>query len=259
MRTLRMVALCLLVGGLLSTAAVGFARPANHPISLNLVDADLRDALTMLFRDTDKNFVLAADADPATRVTMKLVGVDFETALQSILRQAGLRAQVAGDVYTILPAPTTRRIEHERETPVDERETPVRHDIGPPLRHDDNTFETSTGEGAEKVTETIKLLYGDAVEIATLFGGPVASGRFSNGYRTGYDSPYRGSWNDPYRGYQQRGSVYRDYRSGSDAYRGYDTSRYAYPNYRSGADTYRGYESRRDIRRRYPTGTGTYY
>lgn len=243
MRTLRMVALCLLAAGLLSTATVGFARQDDHAITLNLVDADLRDALTMLFRGSDKNFVLAGDANPAARVTMKLVGVDFESALQAILQQVGLRSQVAGGVYTISRAPTTRRTKQERETPIRERTEPVKHDLVPPLRHDDNTFETSTSEGSEKVTEAIKVLYGDAAEIATLFGGEVASGRSRSGFGTGRDYGHPGSWgpqygSGSYRGYPPQSDAYRNYVPGSDSYRTHPQRRGSYPGYYPGAGAY---------------------
>jgi hypothetical protein len=270
MRTISVLLLCIFVGGLLSVAAVSYGQQGEHKISLNLVDADIRDALTMLFRGTDKNFVLTGDANTATRVTVKLDGVDFETALYLILQQAGLQAKAAGNVYTISPAVATAPTGYgTRPTAAN---PPVPTGTGTPVTPGtrssledifnttptSSTYDTSTATGTEAVTETIKIYYADAVEIAQLFGGTVAQGRFSSGQTgtSGYggmfggiggmggygglggygSSGYGGYGSSGYGGY---GSGYGGYGSG---YGGYGSSGYGS---RYGSSGYGSYGSRR--------------
>ena len=203
MRTLSAVILCVLVAGLLSVAVVSYGQQEDRKISINLVDADMRDALTVLFRGTDKNFVLTEGAATTTRITVKLDGVDFDTALQLILQHAGLQHKVAGNVYTISPAavtggygvrPPTVGGGNVPVTPPGASHASSLEDIfaGGPTSPGTSTYETTTAEGAEKITTTIKILYGDATEIAQLFGGQVAQGRFGGGAQGGYGGVYGG-------------------------------------------------------------------
>jgi hypothetical protein len=255
MRTLSAVILCVLVAGLLSVAMVSYGQQDDRKISVNLVDADIRDALTVLFRGTDKNFVLTEGATAGTRITVKLDGVDFETALQLILQQAGLQHKVAGNVYTISPAAATGvGGGYAARPPGRGGNTPVAPPASThPTSLDDifaggassggSTYETTTAEGAEKVTTTIKILYGDATEIAQLFGGQVAQGRFSSAYGGGYGG-YSGMYGG-FGGFGGSGSYggfggYGSSGSYGSRYGGYG----GYGSYGSGYGGYGSYGSR---------------
>lgn len=102
----------LALGVLLLAPASSIAQqndPRNQIVpSLELQDADVRDALRMLFGVVGvTNYTIANDVQGT--VTVKLTNVAFETALRNILNQVQATWRVEGGVYQIVrreePAP----------------------------------------------------------------------------------------------------------------------------------------------------------
>jgi hypothetical protein len=79
--------------------------------SLELQDADVRDALRLLFESVGvTNYTIASDVQG--RITVKLTNVAFETALRNILDQVGATWSIEAGIYQIKkreepPAPST--------------------------------------------------------------------------------------------------------------------------------------------------------
>jgi hypothetical protein len=79
--------------------------------SLELQDADVRDALRLLFESVGvTNYTIASDVQG--RITVKLTNVPFETALRNILDQVGATWSIEAGIYQIKkreepPAPST--------------------------------------------------------------------------------------------------------------------------------------------------------
>lgn len=93
-----------LAAGLAALPAQAQENAAQEKISLDLVDADLRDAVTLIFKDTPLNYTFA-DGVYATNVTLKLDGVPRERALDILLKSKGLQYSKEGGVYVIKPRP----------------------------------------------------------------------------------------------------------------------------------------------------------
>lgn len=68
-------------------------------ISINTVDADVRDVLTMLSQQSGLNIVVTSDVQ--ARVTVGLNKVPFEEALQTIVRIARLKVEQSGSTYVV--------------------------------------------------------------------------------------------------------------------------------------------------------------
>jgi hypothetical protein len=68
--------------------------------SLEFNDADVRDALRVLFKTVNVPYVINSDVQGT--VTCSLTNVPFETALRNILSQVNATYRVEGGVYTIL-------------------------------------------------------------------------------------------------------------------------------------------------------------
>jgi hypothetical protein len=72
--------------------------------SLDLQQADIRDALRTLFNSVHLSYQINADVQGT--VTLKLDNKPFKTVLQSILGQVGATYRVDGGVYNIINKPT---------------------------------------------------------------------------------------------------------------------------------------------------------
>lgn len=104
----------LAVGGLLVSApmkafAQGDPRDTIIP-SLELNEADIRDALKVLFRNVGVSYTIAPEVQGT--VTVSLKNVPFETALRNVLNQVQATYRVEAAVYNIIKreettAPTT--------------------------------------------------------------------------------------------------------------------------------------------------------
>ncbi len=75
--------------------------PANQIIpSLELEQADVREAIKILFRNLNVSYSIAPEVQGT--VTVSLRNVPFETALQNILKQVNATYRVEGGVYQII-------------------------------------------------------------------------------------------------------------------------------------------------------------
>ena len=71
--------------------------------SLELDQADIRDALKLLFRMVGANYSVASDVQGT--VTISLQNVPFETALRAVLNQVDATWRVEGGIYNIIKKP----------------------------------------------------------------------------------------------------------------------------------------------------------
>jgi uncharacterized protein len=93
----------MLVAGLLIGApvrAVAQTDPGTIIPSLELNQADVRDALRALFRNVGVSYTIAPDVQGT--VTVSLRNVPFETALRNILGQVDATYRIEGGVYQII-------------------------------------------------------------------------------------------------------------------------------------------------------------
>lgn len=91
--------------GLLSAGGPAWAQMEERPITLDLKDVQLEDALRLVFKDTPYSFTLAPGLGGRT-VTLTLNDVTFSQALRAILGLHGLTYRKApGDIYEIMVEP----------------------------------------------------------------------------------------------------------------------------------------------------------
>lgn len=92
------------MGGMLLAApmkAIAQADPGDQVIpSLELDQADVRDAIKMLFRVVNLNYTIAPEVQG--QVTVSLRNIPFETALRNILNQVDATYRREGGVYNII-------------------------------------------------------------------------------------------------------------------------------------------------------------
>lgn len=72
--------------------------------SIELEDADIRDALKLLFSQVNANYTVSADVQGT--VTTSLKDTPFETALRAILNQVGATWRFEAGIYNIILKPT---------------------------------------------------------------------------------------------------------------------------------------------------------
>ena len=101
------VGLAIVAGALLTPALTiaqdGSVRNQNIPV-LELDQADVRDALKIIFKTVNANYTVAQDVQGT--VTAHLRDVPFETALRNVLNQVSATYRVEGGVYVIIPKPS---------------------------------------------------------------------------------------------------------------------------------------------------------
>jgi hypothetical protein len=89
--------------GLLATGGPAWSQMEDRPITLDLKDVQLEDALRLVFKDTPYSFTLAPGLGGRT-VTLTLNDVTFSQALRAILGLHKLTYRKApGDIYEIMP------------------------------------------------------------------------------------------------------------------------------------------------------------
>lgn len=71
--------------------------------SLELDQADIRDALKLLFRIVGTNYSVASDVQGTVTITLR--DVPFETALRAVLNQVDATWRVEGGIYNIIKKP----------------------------------------------------------------------------------------------------------------------------------------------------------
>ncbi len=91
--------------GLTLIVAAPMSSAQNDPrdkiiASLELQSADVRDALSILFKNVEVSYTVAADVQGT--VTVNLKNQTFEVVLQAILKQADATYRVEGGIYNII-------------------------------------------------------------------------------------------------------------------------------------------------------------
>jgi hypothetical protein len=104
MRAIAWAVVCALTVSLVLVLCVA-ASAADNRISLELKDADLPSALTMLFKNTGKSFVLEGGAQGTVNVSLN--EVSWDQALRAVLESLNLTYRIEGTVYHIFPAGVT--------------------------------------------------------------------------------------------------------------------------------------------------------
>lgn len=143
---------------------------------LELDQADVRDALRILFRSVGANYTIAPEVQGT--ITVSLTDVPFETALRAVLQQVNATYRVEGGIYVIIPRPAETRPTGTGQT------APPDLNVGQgvyfeviPLREADPALIIAILSGVADV--------GDAPEISSLIGG-FGGGGFSGGSGGGF-------------------------------------------------------------------------
>jgi hypothetical protein len=142
------------------TGSGGSQDISNKKVTLNLQNADIRSALTLLFNTVGANFSIASDVRGF--VTVSLNDVPFQAALESILRASTmmpLTYRIENGVYTISP-------KQEDNT----------NTYAPTQQENTSTSSSTTTPSLPKRFTKIPVNFADAGEIALLLGGtPIIS------------------------------------------------------------------------------------
>ncbi len=94
------IALGVAIGAMMPARALA-QNPQDQVIpSLDLQQADIRDALKILFKDVGVSYTVAPDVQGS--VTVSLHNVPFETALQNVLKQVDATYRVEGGVFNVV-------------------------------------------------------------------------------------------------------------------------------------------------------------
>jgi hypothetical protein len=197
------------------------AAAQNNRISLELRDAELQSALTMLFKNSGKSFVIEGGAQGLVNVSLN--DVSWDQALRAVLDSLGLTATIdqANNVYHIYPASTA--------PPSPPRPPEVENPPTPPP-----TAEKPTSEGATNLG-IIPVRHASVMDMAFWFGGTAAYSSVSGGggmtrygiggYGGGYGG-YGGGYGGYGGGYGGYGGIGGYGRSGYGGIGGYGTSGY---------------------------------
>ena len=101
--------------------------PRNQTIAeLKLDNADVRDALKLLFGKVGVSYSVAPDVQGL--VTCNLKDVPFETALRNLLNQVNATYRIEGGIYNVIVKPDTSGTQSNptNETPATEASKPIR-------------------------------------------------------------------------------------------------------------------------------------
>ena len=155
------------------TGSGGSQDISNKKVTLNLQNADIRSALTLLFNTVGANFSIASDVRGS--VTVSLNDVPFQTALESILRASSmmpLTYRIENGVYTISP-------KQEDNT----------NTYAPTQQANTSTSSSTTTPSLPKRFTKIPVNFADAGEIALLLGGtPIISYYYNTAGMLGMNS-----------------------------------------------------------------------
>ena len=169
-----------LLGVLLLTAAPVRANaqddPSNKIIpSLDLDQADVRDALKILFRNVGVSYSISPEVQGT--VTVSLKNVPFETALQNILKQVTATYRVEAGIYQIIlrEDPVINPQNTGPDLTGNQRSTVVRR---LPIRHADPLFIITMLSGSQNVA-------GLSPEMSTLFKTGGSQGGQGGGFGGG--------------------------------------------------------------------------
>ncbi len=85
--------------------------------AIDLDQADVRDALKILFRATGANYTVASDVQGT--VTVHLKDVAFETVLRNITNQVDATYRIEGGVYNIIKKPSATEPTNTNQNPIE--------------------------------------------------------------------------------------------------------------------------------------------
>ncbi len=172
MRRIALAAASGLALALVLASSAAFAQ--QQTISLELRDADLQSALIMLFKNTDRSFVLEPGAKGDVNVSLQ--NVPWEQALRAILEALNLSYVRDGNIYRIRPGTTSPpAIARAVEVSTTGTPTPPKASSGAP-----------TSEGAIYLG-IIPVRHASVIDMANWFGGTSALSTVSGaGGASGY-------------------------------------------------------------------------
>ena len=127
--TLGMIALAFAATLVLAPSMINAQQndPRNQTIAeLKLDNADVRDALKLLFGKVGVSYSVAPDVQGL--VTCNLKDVPFETALRNLLNQVNATYRIEGGIYNVIVKPDTSGTQSNptNETPATEASKPIR-------------------------------------------------------------------------------------------------------------------------------------
>ncbi len=103
------LALCglVLVGGMTAHPIASVAQEGGYQDkiidSLELEQADIRDAIKLLFKQVDGQYTISNEVQGT--ITANFKNVPFQTALRGILNQVNATYRIEGGIYNIIPRP----------------------------------------------------------------------------------------------------------------------------------------------------------
>src|SRR4249919_801025 len=137
---------------------------SGHPVTFNFQDVPVRTVLQLIAEESNLNIV-ASDTVQG-KVTLRLVNVPWEQALDLVLQAKGLDKRRSGNVVWIAPQSEIAKYEQDKE---DAR--------------------IAIENSAEMITEYIPINYGNAEDIAKLLTDDAKNGKGGGG---GADESQRG-------------------------------------------------------------------
>jgi len=146
---------------------------ADRPITLELREAQISDALALLFRGGGMSYVLESQSATPTTVTVSLKDVPWRRALQAVLEVANLTYRQEDNVYHIVAkqARPTR-------PPVLEEARPL-----PPTTPAPQALQgRAVSRTGRTKFELVVVRYADPGEMAAMFGGYAVGGGYGGGY-----------------------------------------------------------------------------
>ena len=184
-RTLIAAGLCLMLTGFAPRLAMAQEDNSQKVIpSLDLQQADVREAIRALFKNISVSYSIAPEVQGT--VTVSLKNVSFETALQNILRQVDATYRVEGGVYEVVRrTETVAPVSGNLETPSHIRTTILRRIK---IRSADPQF-IAAMLGAKAGNQS----YSIAPEMSTIAKMPSGGGNGGSGSNGGLGSGRSGS------------------------------------------------------------------
>jgi hypothetical protein len=164
---------------LLAACAAGSAQEpaavpsADRPITLELREAQISDALALLFRGGGRSYVLDSQSATPTTVTVSLKDVPWRRALQAVLEVANLTYRQEDNVYHIVA-----RQARPTRPPVLEEARPLPPTTPAPQAPQGRAVSRT---GRTKF-ELVVVRYADPGEMAAMFGGYAVGGGYGGGY-----------------------------------------------------------------------------
>jgi len=166
------VVLLLVVCAVALAQEPGAAPGPDRPITLELRDAQVADALSLLFRGSGYNYIL--ESATSGTVTVALRDIPWRRALQAVLDVANLTYRQEDNIYHIAAkaARPTRPPVLEEPRPVPQRPTAAAAQA------------QTVGRTGRRRFELVVVRYSDPGQMAALFGGVAVGGGYGGGYNS---------------------------------------------------------------------------